>query len=1227
MTDDISTLLQEGDEVIEQRAHGFTVNRIKMFEKMAAHRTTDNQTSYIYELLDFAMQNNAGRVDIAAKPKRFEIAVDGVGLSKKQAEMVIALAFQPIVDERFSKYIGLSRGIAANLGNRDLSSIVVDTMLDQEGQRFVLYNILGAHTDGKGARDAFAPETHPTRLSRNGIKISVNRKKADRRKPRSLLGIARRTSWESFFDLPVLLRPSVEYETLKGAHFYTDVAITLNGRKISSAYDLPEASLWRRFKRNNVEGVVGIPDRSIADWTNGRITLARNGIEKEIIESGDRSYSDVNTRLLSANVSAIINSSLFSQDLSGARITKNDRFLGVLDAVGEEVLVLYQDLMRRYRKESDLEYKRVVQEQEYSQTLHDKVSAKGRVPFYYRPHLRTRWYRSGREQRMESDREELIRFLCANLAPEQALGREHPLVKEMLQLPIMIKLHSVMVEEQYRTWSNSRNNRPLFLTPAQTYTRPYTRPTLSTLDEVLTEIEKNPECFDVRCEIPISTSEALKGPTIVCLLEREKEFFESLVELSWRRKQSAVSVAPAASRSEFMNSVIDVYGRIQARFAGAKAQLQERMPQIRQDVSKYSRTAGAGVIGAAAIGGAALLVGPVITGVTALAGGIAGVAASYGVPILATGGALGAVYGLSRTRLVRSKNGKPSLVDIVGDAVTGAFRTTGETAATSVASTTKFISHRIVRPAARQIGNELSDLIAYTRYRIARPALHAIGRGIAAGARYMAGDIAQTYRDVRAAGSVIGRAIGKGSSVTYHKMLTPLGHEFAYAGGVIGKGAKITWNGMKGAAVYGVALPVTFLATGAWKVLSKGASLTSNAAVEMGGGLGSLIKRYVASPLYESSGKLGSWLRQNREARAKSRKELEARTHDEARDQMTQYSRGIRRMISVMQDVMVDNGGFLNATLMRDEPSRGSTDDAEMFANAVGIMPVHLWPSRTGRSQPFYFLPCCVCPAISMSARHQMREHLVPGTELSLKEDRLLNATYKTCEAYDVAMPGWQPPAEHDRASDDRTVEEDGSWRNHYVNNKNKHHFFLNLSHPRTQQLMQIAQSAQADDPLFYQMLFGEMMRSLQEYGAEVQWGIGQPKRYRYVTREDGGVSGSGNNGAWPNRDGVWQNNILPRMESVEVPYDTPAPVALQTLSYADRAKDRLMQRRVRKVMRMYEGGADEGGFEAEYLQLRPEERMKIISELYEQPENPKLLAVVERNDMGLVQEVGRKTV
>ena len=195
----LNELLDDGDMVLEDRERGFTVDNKKMFEKLSTKRTTDNQTAYISDLIDFAMQNNAGTVAVTAKPKLFEISVTGAGLTKQQLEAVLALAHQQVIDNRFSKIAGLARGIGANLGNENLRRITIDTRAEgEEGSSYELSNVL---------ENGIMPKEMAPNLKEPGFRIRIERKKPEVRPAQRVYLVKNAMhSLPTFFDRPSWLR-------------------------------------------------------------------------------------------------------------------------------------------------------------------------------------------------------------------------------------------------------------------------------------------------------------------------------------------------------------------------------------------------------------------------------------------------------------------------------------------------------------------------------------------------------------------------------------------------------------------------------------------------------------------------------------------------------------------------------------------------------------------------------------------------------------------------------------------------------------------------------------------------------------------------------------------------------------------------------------------------------------------------------------------------------------
>ncbi len=757
MSEDLERLLgvvEEGDQLIEERARGFRVDRVKLFEKMAKQRTADNATGYILDLLDFAMQNNAGSVHITTRPKQFTMRIDKAGLSKQQVEAALALAFQPITDGRFAQIIGLARGIGANLGDEHLKRLLIDTN-DGSGAGYAreFGNLLEKDGKGFGESRADGPEseTDATRreseLSGPGFHIDIQRDS-----PRyGEMGRMRR-----FFGSVVpVIKPSLELTKLEDLRFYTDVDIRVNGKRRSLPYELRDALISHKFARSETSGVIGIP--RLRGTGGGMVDIVRNGVLKDRFNNRRVEHERIDDRIGKVGLHAIINSPHFTLDLGG-NVIRDEKFFEVLDTVGEEILQLYLNAHDGF-----LECLRAVHKKNNYRYVLKNRSDLRTLPLYYEF-----GYDADHDKKLpdvEEYRLSLLSFLEKNIPlPELLSGQRTMLHQRFGSAPLLRQVRQ-QKEDVTRGVEFPGNGFLNFLADKRVEA-------LVSIDDVIATLDRGSEVF-VQTSNQYPENYA-KGITLYAPTTRESAVISTLLAAYKAKRQTAT--ATAETQVQRPGLVRRMYDRIASR---KSAQTIDDAVDTGKDWSgtiRVGRNVGIAVGTAGALAAGSVYLPPVLAG----AGTAIGVVTTAVVPfLLPAAGVIAAgagVYAVSKSRLVRDKNGKKAIIPHYSEKTFNAIDfACGYTWNRGVVPTMRTSKEYLLDPAARVTVGALkvlggaAVLGGYALYQGAR----AIGIGTAWTARKsMQYGIVPAARGIGAAVSAVGDGVSWSARQSV-RLLTP----------------------------------------------------------------------------------------------------------------------------------------------------------------------------------------------------------------------------------------------------------------------------------------------------------------------------------------------------------------------------------------------------------------------------------------------------------------------
>ena len=1136
------------------------------------------------------MQNNAGKVEITAKPKTFEMRIDGVGLPKQTLEATLALAFQPLNDERFNKIMGLARGVGANLQNPNLNHLTIETYAEGEEPYAERFSSLAEDERKSKEKKGFKEKISPT-LTKPGFRIKIERKKTDREHAR--FDKREHNVMAFLFNTPEYARHAIEYSKLKNKHIYSSVKIRLNGKNISSPYELSNVIIQRYFKRNGIEGIIGIPITAFnKEWKYAcTFTLARNSIEKDSINTN---HELIAKRIFNANISGIISSNVFNTNLDGKKIIMDRRFAGVMDCVGEEVLVLYKDLAEQYNKEVQELATKVQQKEQWK-----RKDEKEKVPFYYDDGAVPTLSRNI-ALKVEQKRVALLNFIKKNITPEElVVGKDNPFIAALYDAPLFKQIvgEKELKEGFFRTFIGSNKRRG--------------SPALVTLNYIIDELRQGSlmsfETDDIRRyydEGQLITRLHMHVPTDeeYDILTNLKDFMK--LEEQQNTTVDAVAVTtntPEPVKKGRFSTLYDLLSQKKKTYdcEGSKMPVQRDYKAMGKTVLVAGTAVGAGMIlvSPAGVGAFSTFYAYLLGNMELLLG--AGAAA---------GAASGTGYFVNKYRHMFKKNATPSSVvkakktpeseiiaatKSVGTSIGAVLAPVRKTGNSVVEKTSKVIGYEVEKTKA-----SLAEKRDFVKYKIIKPAwrftiddivipgLTHAWNGTATAGSYLWKDAKQTGRDTVKGIKMTGTGIATAAGASYDYLLHPA---YKYVlkptgGAAVSIGAG-TLGGLSLAGLFGAGRGLKWLGKNSYEYgMRKPTSFVVNKGVKPAGDAIGLILETVVYMLETEIHIPDNKITNNALTRAidtyfnrkrcASREKQKIKYHQKIQERRKQlkenheYHTKVRTLSEIIQEVVTDNKEYINRTIGRYETNptgRYETNPTTLLKPTIS--------TYTPKNNLFFI-------------HIDQKESIIHCKNIHEHDEGVRAKCANGVMRYKKSI-----------------IQSNNNMMRYFslsgvpLPDSIEYGLLLNINHPTVEQWLNTEPT-----PQLYQHIFLEIMKEVERQGYNIQWGETQPKNYTLK----------------------W-NQTSHKYEEKAHPIDTQYSVARQLMYYTATLKNKESSKKVQTATAHYEKGSHD--FVQHYKRLNPEEKKKLIEKVYELPEQPDLIKIIEEQDIHLIEEIGRKKV
>ena len=169
------------------------------------------------------------------------------------------------------------------------------------------------------------------------------------------------------------------------------------------------------------------------------------------------------------------------------------------------------------------------------------------------------------------------------------------------------------------------------------------------------------------------------------------------------------------------------------------------------------------------------------------------------------------------------------------------------------------------------------------------------------------------------------------------------------------------------------------------------------------------------------------------------------------------------------------------------------------------------------------------------------------------------------------------------------------------ITSERRNYVAINVENPTVRSWM-----AAETTPALQQEIFLTLANAFSDL-RYIKWGITEP--HRYTTD----VSSAGD-----------QQSIV--HSTIKDPA-TRETVAERVMAYASELRTRETTRKIQSLSTMYRTEGTPGDFEKTYLELQPDDRKALLGSLFAQSSNVIFDDIIERHDMPLVQEIGRKNL